>query len=437
MRLRLKRVIPRSLFGRSLLIIVTPLVVLQCVVAFVFFKVHVNKITERLAEGVTGELLAVIRLVEAAPDEDAVVRALSLGRTSLDIDARLVADGAMPEDLPWPATSVGRKLAAEIVERVKRPALVDDRRSREAIHILIPTDRGVLDMTVRNERMFSRTAYVTLLWMMGASFVLILVAVHFLRKQVRPIRLLAEAAESFGKGRTDVEMRPEGAREVKRAATAFLAMRERIQRQVSQRTQMLAGVSHDLRTPLTRIKLQLALLPGNPETEALKSDVRDMERMVEAYLAFARGEEGEAPEPTDLARVIEQACERARAGGSVIACRCEGDLNVEVRAGAIARSIANLVENAARYGQRVEVGARRWSHRIEITVDDDGPGIPAAEREAVFRAFHRLEDSRNPETGGVGLGLTIARDAVRRHGGDVALAESPLGGLRAQITLPV
>jgi two-component system osmolarity sensor histidine kinase EnvZ len=314
---------------------------------------------------------------------------------------------------------------------------VDDRRDRGVIHVLIPTDRGILDMTVRSERMFSRTAYVTLMWMAAASFVLVLVAVHFLRKQVRPIRRLAEAAESFGKGRTDVELQPRGAREVKRAAVAFLAMRERIQRQVAQRTQMLAGVSHDLRTPLTRIKLQLAMLPKGAETEALKADVRDMERMVEAYLAFARGEEGEAPEPTDLGGVVEQACERARATGAAIHCRCEGDLVVEVRPGALGRSIANLVENAARYGRRVDVLAGREPHRITITVDDDGPGIPEADREAVFRAFHRLEDSRNPETGGVGLGLTIARDAVRRHGGDVLLSDSPLGGLRAQITLPV
>jgi two-component system osmolarity sensor histidine kinase EnvZ len=303
--------------------------------------------------------------------------------------------------------------------------------------IQVQLDGGVLDVNVRRERLFSGTAYVMLMWMVGASVLLAAIAIHFLRKQVGPIRRLASAAEAFGKGRTDVTLRLEGAREVRRAAAAFLAMRERIQRQVSQRTQMLAGVSHDLRTPLTRMKLELAMLPSGAARESLSADVAAMERMVEEYLAFARGEETEAPEPADLSLMLREVVGRAPAGRASVTLEAPDSLPVEVRPDAIRRSLANLVENALRYGRRVAIAARSTPGAIEIVVDDDGPGIPEEAREDVFRPFLRLDESRNAETGGVGLGLTIARDAVRRHGGELSLLTSPLGGLRARIRLPV
>jgi two-component system osmolarity sensor histidine kinase EnvZ len=259
----------------------------------------------------------------------------------------------------------------------------------------------------------------------------------FMRNQIRPIRRLAMAADALGKGR-DVEVfRIQGATEVRQAATAFNRMRERLQRQVSQRTEMLAGVSHDLRTPLTRMKLQLALLGDAPSAQELKADVAEMERMVEGYLAFARGEGSEPVAQTNLRDLVEDVVAAARRAGNMVDFTAEGALTLSVRKEGLRRCIANLVSNATQYGTRAVVSAIRKPDFIELTVDDDGPGIPEKMHETVFRPFSRLDQSRNVETGGVGLGLTIARDMAHAHGGDIALGNSPLGGLRARIRLPV
>jgi len=272
-------------------------------------------------------------------------------------------------------------------------------------------------------------------WLVGTSLALAIIAAYFLRQQIRPIRRLAAAADSFGKGRTDVELKPAGAREVRQAASAFLMMRERILRQIGQRTQMLAGVSHDLRTPLTRMKLQLAMLGDGQGVAELKSDIADMERMVDGYLAFARGEGEEGVARTDLVAMINDVA--ASAHGITVDVTTKGDLKVEVRPHALKRCLTNLVDNAQRYAKHVAITVQRMGRSVTVTIDDDGPGIAADSREAAFRAFFRLDPSRNPETGGTGLGLTIARDIARNHGGDLTLEDSPLGGLRAIVKLPV
>ncbi|MEX2648404.1 MAG: ATP-binding protein [Alphaproteobacteria bacterium] len=433
-----KHLVPRGLFARSVLLVVVPLVVLQIVVAVVFFEIHIDKVSERLAESIAGEVAALVDLYTRAEDDAGRAAALGLARHRLDLEPTFVPGATLAERTRVSfAGIVHHALSVELTERLGRPFRVDARNLPRDVAIAVQLDDGVLDVIVRRERLFSGTAYVTLMWMVATSVLLTGLAVHFIRKQVRPLRRLAAAAESFGMGRTDVELVPRGAREVRRAARAFLAMRERIQRQVSQRTQMLAGVSHDLRTPLTRMKLELALLARSEEVEALEAEVRAMERMVEEYLAFARGEETESPVPTDLALLVRDVADRATSAGRTIKVSCRGDLIVEVRADAMRRALDNLIDNALRHGARVAVAAARKAGAIEITVDDDGPGIPAAAREDAFKPFQRLDEARNMDKGGVGLGLTIARDAVRRHGGDIALLDSPLGGLRARVRLPV
>jgi two-component system osmolarity sensor histidine kinase EnvZ len=295
----------------------------------------------------------------------------------------------------------------------------------------------VLTTVTTRKRLFSPTTYIFTLWMVGSSLVLVAVATIFMRNQVRPIRRLAAAANSFGKGRDVPHFRPAGAAEVRQAAQAFIEMRDRIKRQIEQRTEMLAGVSHDLRTPLTRMKLELAMLGDSAEIDELKADVEEMEKMVDGYLAFARGEGAAAPEPADISAVLEQVVASARKEGARIDLHTEEHLVLPVRLDAIRRCFTNLVLNAVRYGKHVQVRAGRRADAVEVLVDDDGPGIPADQREAVFRAFFRLDPSRNIETGGVGLGLTIARDVVRAHGGDILLDQSPLGGLRARLRLPL
>jgi two-component system osmolarity sensor histidine kinase EnvZ len=259
-----------------------------------------------------------------------------------------------------------------------------------------------------------------------------------MRRELVPIEHLGVAADALGKGRDVPNFAfAGGTREVRNAATAFQTMRIRLQRSIQQRTEMLAGVSHDLRTPLTRMKLSLAMLPDSPETKELDDDVADMQRMIEAYLAFARGEGDEEPTPCDLSDILEDVAAGARRDGADVAVTWQGDMNVELRPIAIKRCITNLVSNALRYGTRAEIRAVRGKTSVEISVDDDGPGIPAERREDVFRPFVRLDESRNVDTGGSGLGLTIARDIARSHGGDISLDGSPLGGLRVVVRLPV
>ena len=272
--------------------------------------------------------------------------------------------------------------------------------------------------------------------MIGSSLVLFIVAAIFLRNQVKSLRRLAVAAEGFGKGRPVAFSKVEGALEVRQAGVAFNRMRDRIQRQIRQRTEMLAGVSHDLRTPLTRMKLALELLGDNPTTAELKSDVVDMERLVQLYLDFARGEGTETAVATDISPLIADIAAAVRRDGKAVSLDQPEELVVPIRPNALRRCLGNLVANGARHGSHVWLSSQRVADGVDILVDDDGPGIPAHERDHVFQPFIRLDQSRNPSTGGIGLGLTIARDVARSHGGDVRLETSPHGGLRARVHLP-
>ncbi len=298
-------------------------------------------------------------------------------------------------------------------------------------------DNTVMRVFARRSAAYASNSEIFLLWMVGTSTVLLIVAIIFLRNQIKPILRLADAAESFGKGREVPNFRPRGAREVRRAAQAFIEMKTRVERAIEQRTAMLAGVSHDLRTVLTRFKLELALIDDGPEVEAMKKDVDEMARMLEAYLAFARGDLGESAAPTDMAAFLEELKVDAERHGHKASVVFHGPPIVTVRPAAFKRCLANLVSNAARYAPSIEITGHRDHRYLTVTVDDDGPGIPADLREEVFKPFLRLDDARNQDEGGTGLGLAIARDIARSHGGDITLGDSPLGGLRATVRVPV
>jgi two-component system osmolarity sensor histidine kinase EnvZ len=306
----------------------------------------------------------------------------------------------------------------------------------------IAYDGGVMRVLTPASHVYASNSHIFLVWMFSTSVVLIVVALLFLRNQIRPIEKLAEAAESFGMGRDIPDYRPQGASEVRRAAQAFLEMRARIQRQIEQRTAMLAGVSHDLRTPLTRFKLQLAMLDESEELADLRADVAEMERMLDDYLEFARGHQGEASEETDLGELIEEVRDGSLRKGHDVRLDLHGDLTLPLRRNAFKRCLTNVVDNAGKYATHVWVTAIRDAESddggsIDILVDDDGQGIPEEQLEEVFRPFYRLDAARNLDTGGTGLGLAIARDIARGHGGDITLSRSPMGGLRAIIHLPV
>ena len=428
---------PGSFFGRSLLILLLPLLLLQVVSAFVFYNRHWEDVGRRLALGLGGEISILVEAIEAHPDEVDRDWIMAQAHRSLSIIAFWQEGGRLPDSPPHRSFgAVDWTLERVLPERLAYPFHFDTTRG-EQVTIRVQLADGVLEITVPRKRLFSSTIYIFIAWMVGTSLILLSIAIYFLRRQIRPIRRLAHAAESFGKGMQVINFKPEGAREVRQAANAFLRMRERIQRQITQRTEMLAGVSHDLRTPLTRMKLQLAMLAESDYAAGLRGDVSEMEKMVDGYLAFARGEGSEVPVPVSLQVILEEVVEDARRNEADVVLESAIDVHVTIRPHAIKRALTNLIDNASRYSYEVYVAAIKKGEVVEITVDDNGPGIPEVHRESVFKPFFRIDPSRNAETGGVGLGLTIARDVVRNHGGDLLLEESTAGGLRALIRLPI
>ena len=433
----LKRLLPRTLFGRSLVIIVTPVILAQAVATWIFYDRHWDTMTNRLAFAVAGDIAMVISMLERDPTTEGRNWILAATARSTDLVVTLEPGSTLPERPPQLRGLLERTLGKALDERVHRPFTINTRVAHEWYEIRVQMPDGVLSVMSPERRLFSPTSYIFILWMVGSALVLFTVAIIFMRNQIRPIKRLAAAADALGKGRDVRNFKPEGATEVRQAAAAFLKMRERIQRQINQRTEMLAGVSHDLRTPLTRMKLALDMLGDGPEVEELMTDVAEMETMIEGYLAFARGEGAEAVAPTDLTRILNETVAGARREGAEVLLEAAPGMTLPLRPNAMRRCLANLLSNARRHGTRIWVRAERRGGSIEILVDDDGPGIPPAAREDVFKPFFRLDSSRNQATGGAGLGMTIARDVVRSHGGDVTLGDSPHGGLRVVIRLPV
>lgn len=438
MRLSIKRFLPKGLFQRSLLIIVLPVALMQAAVTWAFFEQHWQTTTARLSETVAGDVSMVTALYQdAGPGGFDEVARIAFETTGLSVDFR--------EEDVLPTTR--RTAFFRVLDRTLRRALstrldeafwFDTTRYPEYVDIRVAVDGGVLRFIAARERVFATTGHIFVIWLFGASALLSTVAILFIRNQVKPIRQLAEAAEAFGRGQDVERFKPAGAREVRQAAHAFLDMRARLKRQLEQRTQLLAGVSHDLRTPLTRLRLQLALMPASEERDAAQRDLRDMETALEEYLAFARGQAGEEPGAVDLVVLCETLSDDAAREGIDIPLDYAIDtLVIHGREGALKRALGNLVNNAAAHGGTVRLSVAQNGGRAEITVDDDGPGIAAQDREDAFKPFSRLDESRNANRNGVGLGLAIARDTIRAHGGELRLEDSPLGGLRARVTLPV
>lgn len=430
---------PKGLFARTLLIIVAPLVIMQTVLAFVFLDRHYNLVTQRLSDSVVREISLVATLVENATSEQEIVALTEMAHRDLGLAVTLLPPEPLPPPRPKPFFDiVDRYLSQQIAARIGKPFWIDTVGRSSFIEIRIKLPENVLRVIARRSQTYASNSHFFIVWMVSTSLVLIVIALLFLRNQTRPIERLATAAESFGKGRPIEDFRPSGAREVRRAAQAFIEMRRRIERQIEQRTTMLAGVSHDLRTVLTRFRLQLALFPDSEEVRALQRDVDEMKTMLEDYLAFARGEGDEQAQPTDIALMFEDLEAEAEILEAAVSSRLDGPAIVTLRPTAFKRALTNLVTNAARHGSEVRIEGRNAEGWLTITIDDNGPGIPEDERDNVFRPFYQLDQARNRDTGGSGLGLAIARDIARAHGGDIVLgASETLGGLRARVRVPV
>ena len=435
----IKRWLPTSLFGRSLLIIVLPVAVMQIAVTWAFFDAHWDTVTSRLSEGLAGDVAWAVESYQDDPSPEALEKLTERAEDSMDLSIALQKGKSLPAAKRNSLFRVvDRSLNHALSDRLDAPFWFDASGDHYPAHvdIRVKVDEGVLRIIAPRDRAFATQGHIFILWIVGATLLLTGVAVLFIRNQVRAIERLADAADAFGRG-GDIDFKPHGAREVRQAAQAFLAMKARIQRHIEQRTALLASVSHDLRTPLTRLKLEVALAEPCERMDAMKGDLSEMEHMIDEYLAFARGEGGEAPQTVDLTDLIGGVVAAATRAGAAVEAEVPPELTVELRPNAFKRALANLIDNAAAHGDHVKVtAAERLTGGVEIVVEDDGPGIPEDRYEEAFKPFSRLDESRNQNEKGVGLGLAIARDMARGLGGDLVLERSAMGGLRAVMRLP-
>lgn len=435
----MQRVLPRGLYGRAALILIVPIVAIQLVVSMAFIQRHYEGVTRQMTEGVAIDLEFVLsEVARGATLDEARARAEAVaGPLQLTVTLPAGADAPVVDLQGWADLSGGAMIDTL---RQKLPALraADVSAEDRVVNLLFDTSKGPLQVQLPRRRMAATNPHQLLVLMIFASILMTVIAYAFLRNQLRPITKLAEAAAEFGKGRP-VAYRPRGALEVRAAGRAFLDMRARIERQIEQRTLMLSGVSHDLRTPLTRLRLGLSLMPQDDEVRALEADVTQMERMVDEFLSFARGDAMEGIETVDAVALVRGVVEAAaRDGSAVRLCPVEGAAApVMLRPQAVTRAVENLINNARRYGSATEVTLLFLDGSLRIVVEDDGPGIPAAQRDEAVRPFTRLDASRDPNRGGgVGLGLSIAADIAMSHGGTLRLGDSErLGGLKAELVI--
>ena len=431
---------PKTLFFRTMLLIFIPLIVVQAVSIVAFFDGSWGKVGRRLSNNLTSNMAFIVELMQNSPGEIDEISQLS--KKFYDIEASFYEGEARHNTLKVQTEKnkiitkfLEKSLKKEFPQAIRSVFLSQD---QQTISVYLDMPEGLYEFKTSSKNIFSTAIFGFMAWMIGTSLLLFVVAAMFLRIQVRSIAQLAKAAEDFGKGINNTKFKPYGSIEVRRAGYAFMKMKERILRQISERTQMLAGVSHDLRTPLTRMKLSIAMMHDVDDQEEFLADIYEMEKMLDGYLAFVAGEGGEPSTFVDMNEMILSIINKFRNTQAMIKYSTnDGVSAIQGREQALKRALTNIISNAFDYGQTVAVKLESNNNRMEITVDDDGPGIPEDKREDVFKAFYRIDGSRNKETGGVGLGLAIAKDVITSHGGKIELSDSDMGGLRVLISIPL
>ena len=429
----IKRLLPRSLFGRSLIILVTPLILVQIVLGYIFFDRHTETVLRVLSATIAGDIELMVDLTSR---EKNFKRVQELAARNLKLELTLSKKQKLKETGLRKNTWLYEVMGEALNNTLTQPYYLNMDSDNIYLDVEIP-NKGVLHISTLRKRLFSRTTPLVLIWTTASALLLFIVASLFMRNQIRPLRRLSEAADRFGKGNDIGLFKPEGATEVRKAGFAFNIMRDRLRRQLNERTEMLAGVSHDLRTPLTRMKLQLAMMQSDDKIESLQEDVDSMQKMVEGFLTYARGAAHEVSELTNLKKLLSKAIEQLDNPSIVMELECDDSIEIILKIDLFKRCLSNILLNAQKYAHNIWISVDSIEDVLKIIIDDDGPGIPNSEHERVFQPFYRLEASRNSETGGVGLGLTIARDVMRSHGGQIRLRKSPQGGLRVILRLPL
>ena len=435
----LERHMPTGLYYRSLIIVIAPIVLLQTIMAGIILERHWDNVTKVLGRSLAREIGLVTDLYDRSDKSEAAIREIELvANKRLKLGLKITRGDTLPAPIDRTLYSlVDDKMTKYLERETGRPFWIDSTAQDGKVEIRVEAAKGLIFRILTDEdRAYAAGTFPLLFWMLLSSFVLLTIAVVFLRKQITPIVELAKAAKGFGMGREVADFKPRGASEVREAGLAFVDMQQRITRHVEQRTAMLAGVSHDLRTILTRFKLELAFLGDGSKVKPLKADVEEMQRMLEAYMAFVRGDGGEKTEAVNLAQMFGSVASAVARGKSHVALDVQ-DVEVNVKPNAFRRLISNLLGNAIRYAGNVKVKGGVENRLLTIFVDDDGPGIPVENREDAFRPFVRLDHARNLDETGTGLGLAIALDIAHAHGGEIKLDESPAGGLRAVVLIPV
>lgn len=433
------KMLPKTLFFRTMLLIFIPLIIVQIVSIIAFFNGNWSKVGRRLSNNLSSNMAFVVKLSEIYPEHFEQIQNLAQNLYEIDVsffdnETKHSVLNKVSKHNQLVTGFFEESLKSDFPNAVTRLYLT---KKHATLIALVETKEGLYRFETSTKNIFSTSIFGFIAWMIGTSLLLFVVSSLFLRTQARSIKQLAEAAEDFGKG-IDTPFKPYGSSEVRKAGIAFTKMKERINRQISERTQMLAGVSHDLRTPLTRMKLQLAMLPKNKDNEEFLEDITEMEKMLDGYLSFVSGEAGEENTFVDMNELIMSILNKFRSSKALIRYITHDDVSaIQGREQALKRALTNIISNAFYYGKTVAVTLESLNNKMEIVVEDDGPGIPKDKREDVFKAFYRIEGSRNKETGGVGLGLSIAKDIIVSHGGTIELLDSDMGGLKVIVRIPL
>ncbi len=429
-----KRLIPSSLLGRSIIIIFLPIIVLVVITSLIFYQTSWNIISKRLTQSVVADINVIVKLI----DQDLKNEAIQIAKDDFKMLVKIEKD----IDINALSFSSSRGILSrrlnQALEELGKPFLYDLSNLDKGATIAIKIEKNLLLVNVDKDRLYSESAFVFLLWMIFASLILLFFSYFFMNKQLRPLKRLAIIAETFGRGLEAPELKSSGASEIRQTVNAFNQMRTRIKRFLKQRTDMLAGVSHDLRTPLTRMKLQLSLLKDEKAKSELELDIKEMTAMLDSYVSFVRTEAPEPIENISINEIIKELIKNLNINKSKIIYEESNKIITSARPLQIKRAFQNIIDNSLRYANKIKINIKLIQDGCEIVFEDDGPGIPNQNYEDVFKPFFTLDPSRNKLKGESGLGLSITRDIIRSHGGDIKLSSSAeLGGLKSTISLPI